>query len=151
MAGSSQARQISAWEKATDVFAHFTPIERTCVKNRQSIFDQLFSLTRSWMPVDDNVVESSKQRIIQHTDIIGCCNYPTVRVVFLKKREKRIQNSANLTHVVSRRSIAADGVELVKQIDTTSFIHRVENCMQFGCCFSHELRDQSMKLNRKMR
>ena len=87
----------------------------------------------------DNVVKASEKCRIKKFGMICGGNNQTFTIVILKKLEKRIQHSSNLSDIVSFRPPGTDCIKLVKEIHAACFKHGIENKAQLGSGFTHKL------------
>ncbi len=66
----------------------------------------------------------------------------TVRCVFLKELQERIENSADFANVIRLITMSPESVKFVEQIDTLGLTERVEDEPEFRRSLSHEFRNQ---------
>lgn len=46
--------------------------------------------------------------------MVRCGNYKTVRGIVFEELKEGIQNTSNLTHIITRCTVASEGVDFVK-------------------------------------
>ena len=77
--------------------------------------------------------------------MVGRCDNQAVAFVLLQKLQEGIQHAADFADVLAFAAPRADGVELVKEVNTARGLHSVEDQAKLGGGLTHELRDQPVQ------